>query len=142
MSTLIDVAEAVAASLNNAAFGLPFEAVRRYQPVFDLEQVQTLTVSVVPRSLEIATASRDGSYFDAAIDVSVQKKVNPDDHASLDALTDLVEQIADHLRMKRLDGLPDALWLRIGNEPVFAPEHLDQMRQFTSVLTVTYRVKR
>ncbi len=55
---------------------------------------------------------------------------------------DQYEQVADHLRMQRLDGLPEAVWLRIANEPVFAPEHLDQQRVFTSVISVTYRLRR
>ena len=32
--------------------------------------------------------------------------------------------------------------MSVANEPVFAPEHLEQWRQFTSVLTVTYRMRR
>jgi len=51
-------------------------------------------------------------------------------------------RIADHLRLSRLDDYPQAAWLSIAHEPVVASEHLDQNRQLTSVLTVTYRVKR
>lgn len=142
MSVILDIADAVVVSLNAGTFALEFTVERMYQPVFELPELQTLHVSVVPKSLEVTTATRDSGYFDCAIDIGVQKKVNPDQPAELDGLMNLVEQIADHLRMKRLDGLPSAAWLSIANEPVFAPEHLDQWRQFTSVLTVTYRVRR
>jgi len=142
VSVILDIADAVVASLNAGSFALEFEAERKYQPVFELHDMQTLRVSVVPKSLAITTAARDSGFFDCAIDIGVQKKVNADDSAELDALMNLVEQIADHLRMKRLDDSPNAAWLGIANEPVFAPEHLEQWRQFTSVLTVTYRVRR
>ena len=142
MSTLIAVADAVVASLNAGTFGQPFTAERKYQPAFNLADLDTLRVSVVPKSVSITTAARDTSYFDCAIDVGVQKKVDPDDPTELDALMNLVEEIADHLRMQRLDDLPEAAWLSIENDPVFAPEHLDQQRTFTSVLTVTYRLRR
>jgi hypothetical protein len=142
VSVILDIADAVVASLNAGAFALEFEAARKYQPVFELQDMQTLHVSVVPKSLAITTAARDSGFFDVAIDIGVQKKVNADESAELDALMNLVEQIADHLRMKRLDDAPNAAWLGVANEPVFAPEHLEQWRQFTSVLTVTYRVRR
>lgn len=142
MSTILDIADALVASLNAATFSQAFEAERKYQPVFELPDMQTLHVSVVPRSVAITTATRDSSYFDCAVDVGVQKKVNPDEPDQLDELMKLVEEIADHLRLKRLDELPEAAWVAIENEPAFASEHLDQQRVFTSVLTVTYRVRR
>lgn len=142
MSTVIDIADAVVASLNAGTFSQTFEAERKYQPVYELPDMQTLHVSVVPRSVSITTATRETGYFDCAVDVGVQKKVNPDEPDEIDALMNLVEEIADHLRMKRLNDAPQAAWVSIENEPAFASEHLDQQRVFTSVLTVTYRVRR
>jgi hypothetical protein len=142
MSTIIDIAQAVVTSLNAGEFGQEFQAERKYQPVFELSEMQTLHVTVVPKSVSISMASRNDGYFDCAIDVGVQKRVNVEDPDEIDALMDLVEQLADHLRQRRLDEQPEAVWLSIANEPVFAPEHLDQERTFTSVLTVTYRLRR
>jgi len=140
VSTLIAIADAVTASLNAGSFGQPFTAERLYQPAFELADLADLKVSVVPKGVTIATASRDGSYFDCAVDVGIQKKVADD--AEIDGLVDLAEEIADHLRMKRLDGFPQAVWLSIEHEPVVAAEHLEQQRALTTVLTVTYRVRR
>lgn len=142
MSAVIDIADAVVASLNAGTFSQPFEAERKYQPIVALPDLQTLHVSVVPRAVSITTATRETGYFDCAIDVGVQKKVNPDAPGELDELMTLVEEITDHLRMKRLVDAPQAAWVSIDNEPAFASEHLDQQRVFTSVLTVTYRVRR
>ncbi|QKK08472.1 MAG: hypothetical protein HND58_09985 [Planctomycetota bacterium] len=140
MSTLIAIADAVTASLNAGSFGQPFNAERLYQPAFELADLADLKVSVVPKGVTIATASRDGSYFDCAVDVGIQKKIADD--AEIDGLVDLAEEIADHLRMKRLDDEPEAVWLSIEHEPVVAAEHLEQQRALTSILTVTYRVRR
>ncbi len=140
MSTLIAIADAVTASLNAGSFGQPFTAERLYQPAFELADLADLRVSVVPKGVTIATASRDGSYFDCAVDVGIQKKITDD--AEIDGLVDLAEEIADHLRMKRLDDVPEAVWLSIEHEPVVAAEHLEQQRALTSILTVTYRIRR
>ena len=143
MSTLIAIADAVAANLNAASFSQPFTAERLYQPAFELADLADLKVSVVPKGVTIATASRDGSYFDCAVDIGIQKKLDTHEaDAEIDALLDLAEEIADHLRMKRLADVPEAVWLSIEHEPVVAAEHLEQQRALTSILTVTYRVRR
>ena len=145
MAVITDIADAVVASLNSPGdpgFSQPFTAERFYQPSFELADMATLHVSVVPRTVTISSASRNASFHDCAIDVGVQKKVNPENPAEIDGLLNLMDEIADHLRLKRLEAYPDAAWLSMQHEPVFAPEHLDQLRQFTSVLTVTYRVPR
>jgi hypothetical protein len=53
-----------------------------------------------------------------------------------------VEEIGLFLRDRRLAACPAAVWLRTENVPIYAPEHLDELRQFTSVLTLTFRVVR
>ena len=142
MSVITDLADAVTVSLNAApgGFSEEFTAERLHQPSFDLAELAELHVSVVPKAQTITNATRQHSFFDCAIDIGVQKKVADD--AEVDALLDLVQEIADHLRLTRLDDYPSAAWLSIEHEPVVASEHLDQNRQLTSILTVTYRVKR
>jgi hypothetical protein len=143
MSTIAAIADAVAAHINAGTFSQPVSAVRMYQPAFTLEDLANLRVSVVPRTTAIAAASRDSSVFECVIDVGVQKKLPADGaDAEIDALLDLVEEITDHLRLKRLPGAPEAAWAGIGHEPVVSSESLEQHRVFTSVLSVTYRVRR
>jgi hypothetical protein len=62
--------------------------------------------------------------------------------ATLDALMALVEEIADHIRAGPLASFPGARCMDVKNSPVFSQEHLDEFRQFTSVLTLTFRVVR
>lgn len=142
MSTVIDIADAVVGAIQAGSYGEPVAVERKYRPTFELTDLTQVQITVVPRAVSITTATRDSSYFDCAIDVGVQKKVNADSADDIDALMTLVEQIADQLRLKRLDDAPEAAWVSIENEPAFASEHLDQQRVFTSVLTVTYRVRR
>lgn len=143
MSAVVALADAIAASINAQTFTPAVTAERSHLPIFDLGKVgEAIKVSVVPRSLTVANASRSLNFFDASIDVGVQKRVDPEDPAQIDALLDLVEQIGDHLRLKRLDTLPEAQWLTSEHEPVLAAEHLERLSVFTSVLTLTYRLAR
>ncbi|MEP0848682.1 MAG: hypothetical protein HRF50_17895 [Phycisphaerae bacterium] len=141
-STIIALADAIVAKLQDGTFSLPFEVQRGYRPVVELPTLAAVKVTVIPKSLAIGAATRADGFYDCAIDIGVQRKVDVDDPAALDELMKLVEEIGDHLRYHKLDGFALAAWLSLENEPVFAPEHLEQHRQFTSVLTVTYRVRR
>ena len=143
MSLITAVADAVVAELNSApagTFAQAFAAARHYRPQFDLAELKTLRVSVVPKGIAITGLMRSANQHDVSIDVAVQKKVNPTDSAELDGLMTLVEQIADYFRLRRLTALPTALWTKTENVPVYAPEHLEQKQVFTSVLTFTFRV--
>ncbi len=143
MSSVVALADAIAASINAQSFSPPVTAERSHLPIFDLGKVgEAIKVSVVPRSLTVANASRSLNFFDASIDVGVQKRVDPEDASQIDTLLGLVEQIGDHLRLKRLDTMPEAQWLSSEHEPVLAAEHLERLSVFTSVLTITYRLTR
>ena len=143
MSTIAAIADAVAAHINAESFSQPVSAKRMYQPAFTLEDLADLRVSVVPRTVDIAAATRDSSVFECVVDVGVQKKLPAEGaDAEIDALLDLVEEITDHLRLGRLPDAPEAAWAGIANEPVVSSESLEQHRVFTSVLSVTYRVRR
>jgi hypothetical protein len=143
VSTIASISDAVAAHINAGMFSQPVSAVRMYQPAFTLEDLKDLRVSVVPRTVGIAAASRDSSTFECAVDVGVQQKLPAEgEQAAIDALLTLVEEIADHLRLKRLPDAPEAAWVGIAHEPVVSSESLEQHRVFTSVLSVTYRVRR
>lgn len=145
MALITDIADALVAELNAAppgTFAQAFAAARHYRPQFDLAELKTLRVSVVPRGIGVTGLMRNANQHDVSIDVAVQKKIDLADQAELDGLMLLTEQIADFFRLRRLSALPEAIWTRTDNAPVFAPEHLDQKLVFTSVLTLTFRVVR
>lgn len=142
MAVIADIAGAVAAEINAGSFSLPVDATREYLPHFDLEDMQTLRVTVVPKSVTTQPGDRSRNQHDYAIDVAVQKKLDTADNAEIDALMTLTEEIGDHLRFRRLSGFPEAMWIKTENEPIYSQEHMQEMRQFTSVLTLTFRVMR
>ena len=142
MATIIDIADAVVSELNGGTFSQGFTAERHYRPVFELADMKTLHVTVVPKGVEMSGASRSLVQHDFAVDVAVQKKLESGDAAEMDALMSLVEEIADFFRHLRLDAVPSAVWVRTENFPVYAPEHIEELQQFTSILTVTFRVLR
>lgn len=146
MSVLVQIADAVAASINTAAadgvFPEPLEAVRAHRPSFDLEELAKLRVSVVPRSTVITALARLQSQYECMVDVGIQQRVPAGDDARVDALLELAEAVGDHLRHKRLPEFPEAAWSSIAHDPVLAPEHLDERSTLTTVLSVTYRVRR
>lgn len=142
MAVITDIADAVVAELNAGSFSLSFTAERLYLPAFELADMQSLHVTVVPKSVATDAAARTQNQQDYAIDVAVQQKLTSTANAPIDALVTLVEELADHFRFRRLQNYPDAIWLKTEQQPVYAPEHLEQLRQFTSLLTLTFRVIR
>ena len=142
MALIVDIADAVVTELNAGTFSQTFEAVRLYRPDFDLKEMATLHVTVVPKAQTIATVSRSSGQYDVAVDVAVQQKLDDETADQMDGLMSLTEEIADFFRLRRLTACPAAIWLRTENEPVYSVEHLTEMRQFTSVLTLTFRVVR
>lgn len=141
-STLIQVADAVAGSLQGAILSQPFSVARKYVPKVDLSALEELHVTVAPKSLQITKATRDTDYFDCTVDIGIQRRVNPESNEAIDVLSDLVQEIIEHLRSRPLPDYPDAMLTVTLNDPAFSLEHLDELRTFTSVVSLTYRVRR
>ena len=137
-AVLIDVADAVVADLNAATLSQPVTAARTYLPQFDLKEMTTLHVTVVPKAEGIAVASRASTQHDYSVDVGVQKKLAAGNNAEIDPLMLLAQEIADYFRFRPLVGRPER-WVRTEVKAPYSPEHLDQLRQFTSVVTLTFR---
>lgn len=143
MKLAATMADAVVARLVGGAYSQAFTPVRRHQPVVTLDSLATLTVSVVPKSVEIVKGTRAKDYYTIAVDVAVQQKVNVDIPSTLDDLMQVVEEIVNRLKFQALaDPMADAQPLGITNAPIYDPKHLQEMRVFTSLVTVTYRVLR
>ncbi|MDW8265348.1 MAG: hypothetical protein RMJ52_08445, partial [Gemmataceae bacterium] len=124
-ATILALADAVVEQLNATAFSQPLVAVRHYQPVFELSEMTGLKVSVVPRGITSTALDRSRDRFDFKIDLAVQRKIEPS-LENLDALMELVEEIADHVRTQPLAGFPEARCTEVVNEPVYALEHLHE----------------
>ena len=137
MALVADIAEAVVTALNGHTFSQPFTAARAYRPAFDLKEMTDLHVTVVPKGVELTTAGRGLAQSDVQIDIGVQKKLAGGDNAEIDSLLGLVQEIAEFVRATGRFG--DAAWVKTENTPIYSAEHLGELRQFTSVLTLTLR---
>jgi len=140
LSTVLNIADAVVAELNSATLSQSVQAVRLFVPNFDLKDMKDLHVSVVPRELHVRGLDRHRNSYDAAIDLAVQKKFKKGDAAEIDPLVGLAEEIADLFRLKRLTSFPGAVWVGTDHRVLYSREHWDQFNQFTSLLTLTFRV--
>ncbi len=140
MTTILQIADSVTAQLNAASLSQTFEAERLYVPNFDLEDMKELRVSVVPREVNFLPMDRSLSRYHGKIDIAVQKKFTDGDNAEIDPLVGLVEEIADTFRLKRLDSLVAARCIEVENSVLYSTEHWEQLRQFTSLLTMTFEL--
>jgi hypothetical protein len=143
----IQIADALVAALNAAALSQPFTAVRHYLPEFELKELDTLHVSVVPAELDEEIVDRTRDRAEYKIHVAVQKRVAKQDPpgidtAAVDALMQLVEEIDDLLRHKPLAGYEKAHWVKSENKPIYDPKQLKEHGLFTSLLVFTFRTTR
>jgi len=144
------IADGVVAVLNGHTFDAPYNspanigAVRKYVPVYTLKEQGQLVVTVVPNgeTAYVITRGRQRAV-DYRIDVGVQKRVPGLVTQDIDDLTRFTEQVMDLLITNDLTGLAiprgQAIPTAVALDPVWDPHHLDEMQQFTAVVTVTYR---
>jgi len=146
VATLTDIADAVVAELNGHTFSLSFTAARMYRPLFDLKELSTLHVTVAPAGFTVEPLDRARNQEEYVIDVAVQQAPDPLDNAHLDPLAGLVEEIAAFFRLRRPATYATAICIKAalapGSDRGFLVEHLDEMRLFTSILALTFRVVR
>jgi hypothetical protein len=151
-ATLTDLADAVAAALNVRqplfTHAMYFKAERLLVPVYSLSRdMADLKVTVVPRARTSARLSRGHAKDDThAVDIAVQQRVSVEASADVDAgLVDklllLVEEVGDYLMAADLAS-PRARLQTVENDPAYDPAHMEELRQFTSVITATYRIWR
>jgi hypothetical protein len=138
MGKLTDIADAVVNILNASGLTPEFTAERTLLPRYDLKALKTLKVSVVPKGRKITQGTRVHTIDEIQIDIGIQKKISDD--SELDILLKLVEDICALFKAERLEGCPSAICIKKENEPIYDPGHLRQFRQFTSVITLTFKV--
>lgn len=139
MKLALNMADAIVTDLKTGTFSEPLTVVRRVLPEYELAELKTLTVTVVPKSVVIANVTRQATSFEVAIDIGIQRKIGKDTDAEALRLSGIVSEIVTFLNRRSWPALK-AQFKTITNEPVYAPEMLSEKRLFLSVLTVTYTV--
>ena len=141
MATAADIAEAVKVALAGGSFSQSFTPTREYLPAYDLKDLKTLTVAVVAKSLTDEMVTRGDAQREVRVDIGVMKKLTSLAAETVDPLVALVEEIAQSFRKANLTaGAATAVWLRTEIPDLYLHEHMNEHRQFTSVVTLTYRV--
>ena len=144
MSNTIAIAAAVTAALVTAGYA---EAERIYRATFDLTDMDVRHISVMPSELGIAPMDRNATQDDTTIDVAIQKRISaaPNSAAAMTEIDDLMttaEEIGDLFRLVELAGHTTAKWIGTAFAPMFIPEQLNRIHQFTSVVQLTFRERR
>jgi hypothetical protein len=104
--------------------------------------MKELRVTVVPRDVELFPHDRAHNKYHCRVDVAVQKKFSKGTNEEIDPLVDLVEKIADEFRLKRLYSFQAARCVKAEHAVLYSSEHWEQLRQFTSLLTLTFELAR
>ena len=134
---ILEIADEVVSILNGASLSQSFTAVRRYQPRFTLEELETLRVSVVPKSIAETLFARKVSGKEIAIDIGVQKKTEGAD-SEYDDLMLLTEEISDLFIRTRLSTPESVAWKQTANDPIYSVDDLNEQQVFLSVVTITF----
>lgn len=131
MPVVTDIADAVVDALNGYSFSETFTAVRSFRPRYDLTELATLRVTVVPKSRTQEQLTRTSNREDIEIDVGIQKQVSTDDGAVED-LMELADEIVDFMDRNEVGG---AKWMGMTNDPIYDPTYLTEKNVFFTVLT-------
>ncbi len=134
---ILQVADALVADLNAHGFSMAFQAVRGYLPTFELTGLNALKVTVVPKQDDGKLDTRSSSAHEFAIDIGVQKKPPTIDNADLDPLMYLTQEIADYFLFGKRPGGTTLIAPQV--RILYLQEHLHKFRQFTAVLTLTFK---
>jgi hypothetical protein len=94
-------------------------------------------VTVVPREDDGRLDTRSSSVHDYAVDIGVQKKPEAIENANLDPLVLLTQEIADFFLFGKHPASATLITPQV--RILFLQEHLIKYRQFTSVVTLTFR---
>lgn len=146
MSDVFDLADAVAARINEGSYTLAdsFTATGLAMVEFDVSEiVDAVKVHCVPMRKNITTLSRAKDKSEIKIGVAVVKKVGISDGkvntSQVDGLVELCEEIADQLKSHdpTVNGRK-ARWLNNEIDPIYDMESLYSFQQFRSMIGSTY----
>ena len=136
---VIDLADQVALSLNSENYNLSFTAIRTLFPFYELKDLATLHVTVVPKSINIESASRSSNEYDNQIDVAIQKAIKSPDDKEVNSLMDIATDIAKCFRGKVFHNLGTVCFKQT-IDPLYSVEHIQPPSVFTSVVTLNFKI--
>lgn len=127
MSNVVNLAVAVADALAE------YNAEVLYFPSFDLRDLETMRVIVVPINPEYKKVSRAAHEELLKVQIGFLKRGCEDE---LDTLLQTVEGLGLSFLEKKL---ANATCVCVAYNPIYSPEHLRERGQFTSVIELTFK---
>jgi len=139
-ASIVTIASAVVDHLNSAtsqaSFRETFTASRVFSPQFEREKLSGLAVDVFTAGDDQEALARSGDLHTFRVGVVVRKPANPDSTTDGDDLLELLDQIKDSLKLTNQAG---AGYAGMTNDPLYSLDHLEQRREFLSVVFLTYK---
>lgn len=136
-SQIIDLADAIVTDLNAHSFSRSFTAERGYLPTYELTELTSLKVAVVPNQDEGKLDTRHLSVHEYTIDIGIQIKPKDITNDSLDPYSYLTQEIVDYFQFGKQPSGTSLVSPR--TRVLYLQEHLHKFRQFTSVVTLTFK---
>ena len=141
MSVITDLTDAVVYDLNSKTdWSVPFTAERVATARKDIRELNAISVSVIPASVQYQREARDFMRYTRVIDIGIQKHLDGNEADAVSELGSLVDEIAQYLSGRKLSHKPNAKQIGLTNDPIYFQEHLLQKRVFTSVVSVKYQI--
>jgi len=137
------VADDVVAAINASGI-VAVTAARSYMPYYDLDDVATMRVDVVPLSEIRRVATRSQVLRDVTVAVVMTQKLpdytsgDPVQNSDVDAKLAVVRQLAELLELTTLS-TTGAATSGPAQITLFDQEHLQSVRQFQSVLLLDFK---
>jgi hypothetical protein len=141
-AALPSLAAAITQALNEAGgWSVTFTAERLWQPIFDIKDTsEEVKVSVVGTKIESARIARGQWEQIYTVEIGIQHR--PDGLATLDldSLALLVEEIATYWEDNKEITAGAKRYICVGVATDYVNfEHLDEQRQFTSVVVLNFK---
>jgi hypothetical protein len=138
LTSLSDIVLGVVTDLNGGTFAKSFTAASAFAPQFELTDMAPVQVLVVPKAETVDACDRIQSQLEFSVDVGIQTRYATD--SDLDVLIRFAESLGRFFVRKRLSTVPAAAWVKTEHGNIYVPKHLTDLRVFTSIFTLTFRV--
>lgn len=135
---IIDLADELVTQINGNTFETAITATRHYIARVELKDADSIKCFVVPRSMTEELAGRKTLREVYEVDVAILKRFSTESNVNIDLMMELVQEVRDFLSFKKLTSVAGTVWAGSQVDPLWIPEHLENNRQFTSVIRVTY----
>lgn len=139
-ATIDDITASVVTLLNGQSWSLTFTAEASDQPIYKPQDLADLQVAVVPGKQGTKRVARGKWQQEYTVWIGVFNRPETFDAAARAARKALVQEIMVYLEgieAITAGGVKTTL-MAVENEVLQDPDHMEQMRQFTSVLTLTF----